>query len=163
RLVVNPALDQPTPRRAAPARAVPAIRFDQPAETPPRCTFETFVVGASNEVAYNAARAVVGKPGTRFNPLFLWGGVGLGKTHLLSAVGWASGGGRRRGVECLSAETFVNEMIGALKRDQMDRFRQRFRHIRMLVMDDVQFLAGKKRSQEEFQHTFNELYENGRQ
>jgi chromosomal replication initiator protein len=163
RLVVNPALAQPTPRRAVAAQAVPEPRPGIKAEEPPRCTFETFVVGASNEVAYNASRAVVAQPGSRFNPLFLWGGCGLGKTHLLSAVGWASGGGRRRGVECLSAESFVNEMIGALKRDQMDRFRQRFRHIRMLVMDDVQFLAGKKRSQEEFTHTFNALHETGRQ
>jgi chromosomal replication initiator protein len=159
RLVVNAALGEAAPRRAAPARAVPEPLDD----APPRYTFDTFVVGASNEVAYNAARAIVAQPGARFNPLFLWGGCGLGKTHLLSAVGWASRGGRRRGVECLSAETFVNEMIGALKRDQMDRFRQRFRRIGMLVVDDVQFLAGKKRSQEEFTHTFNALYETGRQ
>lgn len=163
RLVVNSSLAHQSPRRAGPARAVPANGADVKVEAAPRCRFETFVVGASNEVAYNAARAIVAQPGARFNPLFLWGGCGLGKTHLLSAVGWASGGGRRRGVECLSAEAFVNEMIGALKRDQMDRFRERFRRIRMLIVDDVQFLAGKKRSQEEFTHTFNALYEDGRQ
>jgi len=163
RLVVNVSLAQPSLRRAGPGRAVPGAAGEVTVETAPRCTFDTFVVGASNEVAYNAARAIVAQPGARFNPLFLWGSCGLGKTHLLSAVGWASGGGRRRGVECLSAESFVNEMIGALKRDQMDRFRERFRRIRMLVVDDVQFLAGKKRSQEEFTHTFNALYEGGRQ
>ncbi len=165
RLVVNPAL-----RASGPSRA-PARRMEAPAAPPPAApgdpatpfTFDTFVVGASNEVAYNSARAVAAAPGARFNPLFVYGGVGLGKTHLLLAIGHALGVGRRRGIECLSAETFVNEMRAALRRDAMDRFRERFRRIGTLIVDDVQFLAGKVRSQEEFTHTFNALHDGRRQ
>lgn len=130
----------------------------------PRYTFETFVVGTSNEVAWRAARATVEQPGTRFNPLFVYGGVGLGKTHLLRAI--AGGATAERGAESvlsISAEDFVNEMIVALRRDQMEKFRRRFRRIATLAVDDVQFLAGKVRSQEEFTHTFNALHASGRQ
>jgi len=114
-------------------------------------------------MAYDAARAVVVQPGARFNPLFLHGGPGLGKTHLLSATAHGLLAREGGGVVCLSAENFVNEMIAALRRDQMERFRQRFRGIRTLIVDDVQFLAGKVRSQEEFVHTFNTLYDGRRQ
>jgi chromosomal replication initiator protein len=124
-----------------------------------RYTFETFVVGESNEVAYRAALATVEAPGERFNPLFLHGRFGLGKTHLLNAIADAIGrnGNRGGGVVCVTAEYFVNEMIGSIKREQMERFRQRYRGIGTLVVDDVQFLGGKKRSQEEFGHTFSTL------
>jgi chromosomal replication initiator protein len=128
----------------------------------PACTFEGFVVGQSNAMAYRAARAVVTEPGIRFNPLFVHGGVGLGKTHLLAAVANAliTGG---RPVRYLSGEAFVNEMIAALRRDRMEYFRRRFRGIDTLIVDDVQFLAGKARSQAEFTHTFNALHQNGKQ
>lgn len=128
----------------------------------PPCTFEGFVVGQSNVMAYRAAHAVATDPGIRFNPLFIHGGVGLGKTHLLAAVAnalLASG----RPVRYLSGEAFVNEMIGALRRDRMEQFRRRFRGIDTLIVDDVQFLAGKTRSQAEFTHTFNALHQNGKQ
>ena len=158
-LLVNRELD-------VPARiALPARRAERPATSPPaRYTFETFVVGASNRLAHNAARAVVNQPGSRFNPLFLYGGCGLGKTHLLSAVANALAYQSPIGtVASLSAENFVNEMILAIRGHRMDRFRQKFRGIRVLVIDDIQFLAEKRRSQEEFCHTFNALHEGSRQ
>jgi chromosomal replication initiator protein len=159
-LVVNRALDVPVPAGATPRRKdVPAVSV-----VPTRYSFDNFVVGASNQVAHGAARAVVARPGDRFNPLFLYGGVGLGKTHLLSAVAHALAVEQRAGtVACLSAENFVNEMIGALRRDRMEQFRMRFRGIATLIVDDVQFLAGKMRSQEEFCHTFNSLYDGRKQ
>ena len=130
----------------------------------PGYTFDTFVVGPSNEVAYQAARSVAEHPGRRFNPFFLWGGVGLGKTHLLNALAHdlLSRPPRRR-VACLPAETFMNTLINALRQDQMNAFRDRFRELDVLILDDVQFLAGKERTQEEFFHTFNALYGGGKQ
>jgi len=131
---------------------------------PSRYTFDNFVVGESNRVAYGAARAVVAQPGARFNPLFLCGGCGLGKTHLLSAVATGLAHARPLGtVVCLTAENFVNEMIAALAARRMDRFRRKFRGIQTLIVDDIQFLAEKRRSQEEFAHTFNALHESARQ
>ncbi|MFN8626870.1 MAG: chromosomal replication initiator protein DnaA [Candidatus Binatia bacterium] len=127
-------------------------------------TFDTFVIGPANEVAYRAARAVAETPGRRFNPLFLWGGVGLGKTHLINAVAHELLKQRpRRHLACLPAEVFLNSLIGALRQDQMAAFRDGFRAVDVLILDDVQFLAGKERSQEEFFHTFNALHSAGRQ
>jgi len=159
-LVVNRALDVPARTGALPPR-----RAERPPSAPPaRYTFETFVVGVSNRLAYGAARAIVAQPGGRFNPLFLHGGCGLGKTHLLSAIANALAYQSPLGtVACLSAENFVNEMILAIKGHRMERFRQKFRGIRVLVIDDVQFLAEKRHSQEEFCHTFNALHEGSRQ
>ncbi len=128
-------------------------------------TFERFVVGAANEVAYEAARAVAADGrATRFNPLFLWGSVGVGKTHLVNAIGHELlGKSKRQRIGCLSAETFTNILIQALKNDRMPEFRDRFRRLDALILDDVQFLAGKDRMQEEFFHTFEALYHEGRQ
>jgi chromosomal replication initiator protein len=162
-LVVNRALDVP-PARVNGAGGTPVAAAAAGGDVPGRYTFDNFVVGASNQVAYGAARAVVRQPGARFNPLFLYGGCGLGKTHLLNAVAHGLALERRHGaVACLSAENFVNEMIAALRADRMARFRRRFRGIETLVVDDVQFLAGKMRSQEEFYHTFNALHEGRKQ
>ena len=125
----------------------------------PHYTFETFIVGAANEVAFKAARAIAEAPGRRFNPVFLHGGVGLGKTHLINAVAHhLLRPSSRLRVACLSAETFMNSLIGSLRQDQMNAFRDRFRLVDALILDDVQFLAGKERTQEEFFHTFNALY-----
>jgi chromosomal replication initiator protein len=159
-LVVNRALDVP-----ARAGGTPAPVGERVASGPPaRYTFETFVVGTSNRLAHDAARAAVAQPGVRFNPLFIYGGCGLGKTHLVNAVANALAVERPIGsVACLSAENFVNEMILAIEGRRMDRFRRRFRGIQTLIVDDVQFLAGKQRSQEEFCHTFNALHEGARQ
>jgi len=130
----------------------------------PEYTFDRFVVGEANSVAYQAARAVAGDPGRRFNPFFLWGGVGLGKTHLINALAHdLLARPPRRRMACLSAESFMNTLIASLRQDQMGTFRDRFRDVDVLILDDVQFLAGKERTQEEFFHTFNALYANNKQ
>ena len=129
-----------------------------------RNTFETFVVGSNNQMAHAAAMAVAQSPGQAYNPLFIYGDTGLGKTHLMHAIGHAI---LRRNPEAkiayLSTEKFTNEFIEALQGQSLTRFRQRYRHVDVLLIDDVQFLAGKERIQEEFFHTFNELFESGKQ
>lgn len=129
-----------------------------------RNTFETFVVGSNNQMAHAAAMAVVQSPGQAYNPLFIYGDTGLGKTHLMHAIGHAV---LRHNpdvkVAYLSTEKFTNEFIQALQEQSLTRFRQRYRHVDVLLIDDVQFLAGKERIQEEFFHTFNELFEAGKQ
>jgi chromosomal replication initiator protein len=167
KLVVNRGLGAPAPVRRPVRRAEPeaAVRDPQQNGNGSRCRFDTFVVGETNRVAYEAARAVVQEPGRRYNPLFVYGGTGLGKTHLLTAAADASVGaaGPRTGVLYVTAEAFVNELIGSLKRHQMERFRHRFRRIGTLIIDDIQFLGDKKRSQEEFTHTFNALHDGRKQ
>ena len=126
----------------------------------PRYIFETFVVGSSNQFAHAAAHAVADQPSRAYNPLFLYGGVGLGKTHLMQAVGQAV---RQRDknlrISYLSAEKFTNEVIHALRFERMVSFRDKYRTVDILLLDDIQFLAGKERTQEEFFHTFNALYD----
>jgi chromosomal replication initiator protein len=162
RLVVNRALEAHPPARRSLLRAETRPVKHRVPES--RCTLETFVVGKSNQVAFEAARSVVERPGLRFNPLFVYGGTGLGKTHLLTATASAVAELRSlANVAYLTAEAFVNEMISALRRHQMEFFRQRFRGIGTLIVDDIQFLAGKKRSQEEFTHTFNALHDGRKQ
>jgi chromosomal replication initiator protein len=126
----------------------------------PKYTFDNFVVGASNQFAHAASKAVANQPGDHYNPLFIYGGVGLGKTHLVNAIGHqVLDGAEDARVVYLSSESFMNETIAALRRDKMDEFKSRFRRIDVLIVDDVQFLAGRERTQEEFFHTFNSLYE----
>ncbi len=130
----------------------------------PRYTFENFVIGASNQFAHAACMAVANQPGDHYNPLFIYGGVGLGKTHLVNAIGhWAEAQRAGLKVVYLSSESFMNELIGSLRRDRMDEFKAKFRTVDILILDDVQFLAGKERTQEEFFHTFNSLYESHKQ
>lgn len=162
RLVVNRQLAGALPERRSEQRLTVVPRR-APAESPARFTFDSFVVGESNAVAFQAAKAVVEAPGQRYNPLFVHGSFGLGKTHLLSAIAHAMGEDGRGNVACVTAEQFLNDMVVALRRDQMEKFRQRYRGIAVLVVDDVQFLRGKKRSQEEFSHTFNTLQRLGKQ
>jgi chromosomal replication initiator protein len=126
----------------------------------PRYTFENFVIGASNQFAHAASMAVANQPGDHYNPLFIYGGVGLGKTHLINAIGHkAAGKFSGAKVFYLSSESFMNELISSLRRDRMDEFKTKFRNVDVLILDDVQFIAGKERTQEEFFHTFNSLYE----
>ena len=130
----------------------------------PNNTFETFVVGSNNNLAHGAALAVAQNPGKAFNPLFLFGGVGLGKTHLLQAVGHHVMSHKVNArIGYLSCERFTNEFIEALQNNQLTKFRKKYRQLDVLLIDDVQFLAGKERIQEEFFHTFNTLHENRKQ
>lgn len=130
----------------------------------PRYVFETFVVGSSNDFAHAAAMAVAQQPARAYNPLFLYGGVGLGKTHLMQAIGnFATSNNPACRVCYLSSETFVNEYIDALQNGKLTQFRKRFRSVDILLIDDVQFLAGKERLQEEFFHTFNALFDGHKQ
>jgi len=130
----------------------------------PKYTFENFVVGGSNQFAHAASLAVANQPGEHYNPLFIYGGVGLGKTHLVNAIGHRISERRPAlRVLYLSSESFMNELIASLRRDKMDEFKSRFRNVHVLLIDDVQFIAGKERTQEEFFHTFNSLYESHKQ
>ncbi|MCB9566762.1 MAG: chromosomal replication initiator protein DnaA [Myxococcales bacterium] len=166
---------EPTPAPAptavaapAPAAPVPVLAQRPRAEAPnlsPRYRFESFIHGASNELAASAAWAVAQEPGARFNPLFIYGGVGLGKTHLLHAVGHYLHATRPElRITLQSAERFMNEFITSVRANAFDEFRRRYRdECDVLLIDDIQFIAGRDRTMDEFFHVFNALYEAGKQ
>jgi chromosomal replication initiator protein len=129
----------------------------------PRYTFETFIVGSSNELAYTACQAVANSPGVKYNPLFLYGGVGLGKTHLIQAVGnGIAGKNPQARILYISSETFVNDFLDSI-RFKKKGFSDRYRNVDVLIIDDMQFIAGKEKTQEEFFHTFNALHQANKQ
>ena len=127
-----------------------------------RYTFDSFVIGSSNQFAYNAARAVADAPGEAYNPLFLYSGVGLGKTHLLQAIGHACAS-RGKSTRYVTSEQFTNEFITSIGTRTTEDFRHRYRSLEVLLVDDVQFLSGKEQTHESFFHTFNDLHTSGNQ
>ena len=141
---------------AASTPTVPAFAHN------PKYTFDSYVVGPSNHLAYSAARAVVDAPGNSYNPLFLYSGVGLGKTHLLYAVGQACAK-QQMSVLYVTSEQFTNEFITAIRNRTTEEFRHRYRGVQVLLIDDVQFMSGKEQTQESFFHTFNDLHNSGHQ
>src|ERR1700761_7873751 len=150
----------------APANGAKQQRFDwdSAAQLNPRYTFDAFVIGAGNQFAHAAAQAVAERPSKAYNPLFLYGGVGMGKTHLMMAIGHQV---KQRlphaAISYVSGEKFTNEMINSVRYDKMTTFRDKYRGMDVLLIDDIQFLAGKERTQEEFFHTFNTLHETNKQ
>ena len=157
----EPAASSPTPAREAPPH-----RESTEVELSPKYTFDLFVIGSSNRFAHAAALAVAEAPAQAYNPLFIYGGTGLGKTHLLHAIGhYVRQHSRRLTARYVTSETFMNEFIDAV-RDRgarIEGFKRRYRNYDVLLVDDIQFIEGKERIQEEFFHTFNSLYEGGAQ
>ena len=152
-----PALQQtPPPRETKSSASVLGLN--------PRNTFESFVVGPNNQFAHSASLAVAQLPARTYNPLFIYGGVGLGKTHLMQAIGQHVWGKKKNTkVIYVSSELFINEFIDAIQHSTLVKFRKRYRQADVLLIDDIQFLAGKERSQEEFFHTFNTLFDGHKQ
>ena len=149
---------------------VPHVTVSEPVTAPPepslsaKYTYESFVVGSCNQFAHAASLAVAEAPGRTYNPLYLYGGVGLGKTHLMHACGHAIKARNQHLKLCyISSERFMNDLINAIRYDKTQSFREKYRSVDVLLIDDVQFMAGKERTQEEFFHTFNALYDQQKQ
>ena len=157
---------QPSARRQIPARPRRRQEAEELSTTPfnPKYTFDNFVVGKSNRLAEAAARAVAGNPGKSYNPLFLYGGVGLGKTHLMQAIGHAVRSERPDlRTEYVSGDTFTFHVVSSIRDDRFGAFRQKYRSVDVWLVDDIQFIAAKERTESEFFQVFNTLYETGRQ
>lgn len=140
------------------------LKIDSETNLNPKYIFDNFVVGPFNELPHAAAQAVAQNPGTLYNPLFIYGGVGLGKTHLMQAIGNAVlKNFNNKKVKYVSVEKFTSEVVSSIRNKTMDEFKAKYREVDVLIIDDVQFLSGKEKTQEEFFHTFNSLYEKDKQ
>src|SRR6266436_31296 len=167
----NGGLSAPSSNAAAGPQAVPGLHpaqgrfdWDSAAQLNPRYTFDAFVIGSGNQFAHAACQAVAERPSKAYNPLFLYGGTGMGKTHLMQAIGHEIKRRTPQAAICyVSSEKFTNEMINSLRYDKMISFRDKFRTVDVLLVDDIQFLAQKERTREEFFHTFNALHESMKQ
>jgi chromosomal replication initiator protein len=159
---VEGSTDAPT-KTASPVNSSPAILLNEPSLSS-KYTYDSFVVGSCNQFAHAASLAVAEAPGRTYNPLYLYGGVGLGKTHLMHACGHAIKSRNQHLKLCyISSERFMNDLINAIRYDKTQSFREKYRSVDVLLIDDVQFMAGKERTQEEFFHTFNALYDQQKQ
>jgi chromosomal replication initiator protein len=163
--VVSELADRPGQRKRGRTQPGGSSFFDtQPTVFNPRYTFDDYIVGGSNRFAHAAARAVAERPALTYNPLFIYGGVGLGKTHLLHAIGHSvSQEYPDYRVVFSTSERFMNELIRAIRESRTEDFREHYRRVDVLLIDDIQFIAGKESTQEEFFHTFNALHDNGKQ
>jgi chromosomal replication initiator protein len=154
----------PPPAAAEPEPEPEAAAEEEPGSLSPRYSFDTFIVGPSNQFAHAASRAVAEAPARSYNPLFIYGGVGLGKTHLMHAIGhYVITHQKGLKLTYISSERFMNEMVNAIRYDRILDFRERYRSVDVLLVDDVQFLAGREGTQTEFFHTFNALYDSQKQ
>src|SRR3982075_362341 len=167
----NGGLSAPSPSGGPGPQGAPGLHpsqarfdWDSAAQLNPRYTFDAFVIGSGNQFAHAACQAVAERPSKAYNPLFLYGGTGMGKTHLMQAIGHEIKRRTPQAAICyVSSEKFTNEMINSLRYDKMISFRDKFRTVDVLLVDDIQFLAQKERTQEEFFHTFNALHESMKQ
>ncbi len=144
---------------------IPELKIDQESGLHPRYKLDTFIVGSSNELAYAASLAIIKNIGKKYNPFFVYGGTGLGKTHLIQGMGNEIKKIYKNKVKVkyVHSEKFVNEVVTAIRNKRMEDLKNRYRNIDVLIIDDIQFIGGKERSEEEFFHTFNVLYENNKQ
>ncbi|OGP88702.1 MAG: chromosomal replication initiation protein DnaA [Deltaproteobacteria bacterium RBG_19FT_COMBO_43_11] len=161
--IAEPALMKPIQPKSSQA-AIAAMKAKGHPSLNNNYTFDRFVVGSCNQFAHAASIAVAKQPAKNYNPLFIYGGSGLGKTHLLNAIGLLTASAHPElNIMYVSAEEFMNEMINSIRYDRMPKFREKYRNISSLLIDDIHFLAGKERTQEEFFHTFNTLHDSGKQ
>lgn len=147
------------------AQSFQELEIDKDTNLNPKYTFSNFIVGSFNELAQAAAKAVVNNPGEAYNPLFIYGGTGLGKTHLLQAIGneVIEKYKKKKRVKYISSEKFTSELVSSLHNGKIEEFKENYRQVDILIIDDIQFLSGKEKTQEEFFHTFNFLYQKNKQ
>ncbi|MEX2436840.1 MAG: DnaA/Hda family protein, partial [Candidatus Paceibacterota bacterium] len=166
----NPAPSKKTSKKRSKNKKQPSsqsplieVKIDPKTNLNPRYDLESFVVGPSNELAHAAALAVAENPGIKYNPLFIYGKVGLGKTHLIQAAGNTIAENNKARVLYISSEKFINDVVWAIRNKRMEDIKKKYRDVDVLIIDDIQFIGGKPATEQEFFHTFNTLYEQNKQ